>query len=72
MCEACGQDNIASASIQTYDAMETFNLKVVDEKLNLSCVRKEPRVEHCESEKIFSVENCVRERTKFKFCDLVI
>ena len=32
MYEAHSQDNIASASIQTYDAMEAFKLKVVDEK----------------------------------------
>ena len=32
MYEARGQDNIASASIQTYDAMKTFKLKVVNEK----------------------------------------
>ena len=28
-------------SIQTYDDMETFDLNIVNEKQNLSCVRKE-------------------------------
>ena len=39
MHKACGQDNIASASIQTYDAMNTFKLKVVITymKLELFC-----------------------------------
>ena len=31
MYEARRQDNIARASVQTYDAMENFMLKVVDE-----------------------------------------
>ena len=35
------QDNKASTSIQTYDDMETFELNVVNEKRNTSCVRKE-------------------------------
>ena len=34
MYEACGQDSIASASIQTYDDMETFELNVVNESLS--------------------------------------
>ena len=34
MYESRGQDNIASTSIQTYDDMETFELNVVNEKLN--------------------------------------
>ena len=71
MYEARRQDNTAGASIQTYDAMETFKLKVVDEKRNSSCVRKEISVELCQSKKIFLVENCVRKRIKFKFCDLL-
>ena len=41
MCEARGQDNIASASIQTYDIIETFKLKVWNEKGNSSCIGKE-------------------------------
>ena len=41
MYEAHGQDNIASTSIQTYDDIETFELNVVNEKRNSSCVRKE-------------------------------
>ena len=41
MYEACGQDNIASASIQTYDVMETFKLNIVNEKRNSSYVRTE-------------------------------
>ena len=32
MYEVCGQDNIASTSIQTYDDMDTFELNVVNEK----------------------------------------
>ena len=32
MYKVCGRDNIASARIQSYDAMETFKLKVVNEK----------------------------------------
>ena len=32
MYKTCGQDNIASKSIQTYDDMETFELDVVNEK----------------------------------------
>ena len=32
MYEAHGQDNIASASIQTYDIVKTFKLKVRNEK----------------------------------------
>ena len=51
MYEARGQDNIASASIQTYDDMETFELNGMNEKRNSSCVRKEISVEHCESKK---------------------
>ena len=51
MYEARRQDNIAGASIQTYDAMETFKLKVVDEKRNSICVRKEISVERCQSKK---------------------
>ena len=39
--DARGQGNIARASIQTYDVMETFKLDVVHEKRNSSCVRKE-------------------------------
>ena len=41
MYEMPGQNNIASASIQTNEVMETFKLKVVNEKRNSSCVRKE-------------------------------
>ena len=41
MYEARGQDNIASTSMRTYDDMETFELNVVNEKRNSSCVRKE-------------------------------
>ena len=41
MYEACGQDDISSTSIQTYDDMETFETNVVNEKRNSSCVRKE-------------------------------
>ena len=41
MYEARGQDNIARARIQTYDDIETFKLNAVNEKRNLSCVRKE-------------------------------
>ena len=33
-------DNIASASIQKYDVIETPKLNIVNEKWNLSCVRK--------------------------------
>ena len=38
MYETCGQNNIASTSIQTYDNMETFKLSLVNEKC--CCVRK--------------------------------
>ena len=48
MYKARDQDNIASASIQTYDDVETFELNVVNDKRNSSCVRKEISVEHCE------------------------
>ena len=41
MHKACGQDNIAGTSIQTYGVMKTFKSKVVDEKWNSNCVRKE-------------------------------
>ena len=41
MYETCGQGKIASASMQTYDDMVTFELNVVNEKQNRSCVRKE-------------------------------
>ena len=41
MYETCGQDKIASTSIQTYDDMLAFKLNVVNEKQNRSCVRKE-------------------------------
>ena len=41
MYESRGQDNIASASIQTYDIMKKFKLKVRNGKRNSSCVRKE-------------------------------
>ena len=34
MYETCGQDNIASTSIETYHDMETFELNVVNEKRN--------------------------------------
>ena len=46
MYEARGQDNIASASIQTYDVIETPKLNIVNEKRNLSCVIKEILVDH--------------------------
>ena len=40
--ETCGQTNIASTSIQTYDDMETFELSLVNEKrCCVCCVRKE-------------------------------
>ena len=48
MYEGRGQDNIASASIQTYDDMETFKSNIVNKKRNSSCVRKEILVECCE------------------------
>ena len=41
MYETCDQDNIASASIQIYGNIETFELNVVNEKRNSSCVKKE-------------------------------
>ena len=41
MYETRGQDNIASTSIRTHDDMETFELNVVNEKRNSSCIRKE-------------------------------
>ena len=34
MHKACGQDNIASASTQTHDAMKTLKLKVVITYMN--------------------------------------
>ena len=40
MYERRGQDNLGGNSIQTYDDMETFELNVVNEKQNSSCVRK--------------------------------
>ena len=38
--ETHGQDKIASASIQTYDDMKTFESNVVNENQNKSCIRK--------------------------------
>ena len=46
MYEARGQDNNASASIQTYDIMETFKLNFVNERRHSSCVKKEIEVEY--------------------------
>ena len=41
MYEARGQDNIPCTRIQAYDDMETFELNIVNEKRNSSCVSKE-------------------------------